>query len=52
MEKFFVYKRDFVRISEFLPFKVVKDMVNFYYAIKKYLGLSKHEKTVFECLGN
>ena len=41
-----------MRISEFLPFKVVKDIVNFYYAIKKYLDLSKHEKTVFECLGN
>ena len=41
-----------MRISEFLPFKIVKDLVNFYYAIKKYLDLSKHEKSVYECLGN
>ena len=52
LEKFFVYKRDFVRICEFLPYKIVKDIINFYYAIKKYLDLSKHEKSVRECLGN
>ena len=41
-----------MRISQFLPYKIVKDLVNFYYAIKKYINLSKHEKAVRECLGN
>ena len=52
LEKFLIYKRDFVRIAEFLPYKKVKDLVNFYYACKKYLKLSSREKEVRECLGN
>lgn len=44
LEKFFVYRRDFERISEFFPHKTAKDMVSFYYGIKKHLNLSQKEK--------
>ena len=48
LEKFFIYKRDFAKICEFLPYKLVKDAVNFWYTIKKHLGLSQHEKLIRE----
>ena len=52
LEKFFIYKRDFMRIADFFPFKTPKDMVSLYYAIKKHLGLSEREKEIRDFVGN
>ena len=51
-EKFFVYRRDFVRISDFFPYKSPKDMVSLYYSVKKHFNLSAKEKVVRECYDN
>ena len=37
LEKFFIYKRDFVRIADFFAYKGPKDMVSLYYGVKKHL---------------
>lgn len=51
LEKFFIYRRDFVRIAEFFAYKTPKDMVSLYYAIKKHLSLSEKEKEIRDYCG-
>jgi len=51
-EKFFIYKRNFKRIAEFLLQKTFKDVIDFFYLVKKHCKLSKLEKEIQECVGN
>ena len=52
LEKFFIYRRDFPRIAQFFPHKTSKEMIDLYYAIKKFLGLSSKEKQLREVLSD
>lgn len=52
LEKYFVYQRDFKRITEFLPVKTCKDAVDLFYMIKKSCNLKMIEKELDECVGS
>lgn len=52
LEKFFIYRRDFRRISDFLPQKSVKDCVDLFYMCKKACKLSEIERELHQLVAN
>lgn len=44
LEKYFIYQRDFKRITEFLPQKTSKDSIDLFYMIKKFCKFAEVEK--------
>jgi hypothetical protein len=51
-EKFLIYKRDFKRISDFIPMKQTKDCIDLWYMVKKPLKLKEIEKDLQALVGN